>query len=117
MIDLAHFLNNSGAYVQGAGSSKICIVGQSRLHGNEYVISPDRIEAGTFLLAAAITRSCINVSPVIPSHISSLVHKLETAGCRITQCGHNSLEVCSKFVSFSFSLMLHKIEIHRYKNI
>lgn len=60
-------------------------------------------EAGTFLLAAAITRSCINVSPVIPSRISSLVHKLRTAGCsRIAQSGHDSSEVCSSFVCLSF---------------
>ncbi|XP_031406125.1 uncharacterized protein LOC116214800 isoform X2 [Punica granatum] len=93
VIDLAHFLNNSGAHIEGAGSSKIRILGQSQLHGTECTITPDRIEAGTFLLAAAITRSCINISPVFPSHISSLVHKLQTAGCRIRRSGRDSLEV------------------------
>ncbi|KAK4750669.1 hypothetical protein SAY87_004151 [Trapa incisa] len=94
VIDLAHFLNSSGAHVEGAGSCEIRIMGRRWLPGNnEHFITPDRIEAGTFLLAAAITRSCINVFPVVPSHISSLVHKLCTAGCRITRSGHDSLEV------------------------
>lgn len=93
MIDLAHFLNHCGASVHGAGTDKISIKGKSQLHGAEYVVPPDRIEAGTFMLAAAITRSCISMSPVIPSEIMCLIDKLRLAGCRITQFEHDVLEV------------------------
>ncbi|GMP53114.1 hypothetical protein CsSME_00018681 [Camellia sinensis var. sinensis] len=92
VIDLAHFLIASGACVEGAGTDKLLIKGRSRLHGSEYSIIPDRIEAGTFMLAAAITRSCISMSPVVPSHLSCLINKLVNAGCKIAQCTHDMLE-------------------------
>ncbi|KAL5804729.1 hypothetical protein ACOSQ3_031529 [Xanthoceras sorbifolium] len=93
VIDLACFLNDSGACVYGAGTDKLLIKGKCHLRGSEYVVSPDRIEAGTFMLAAAITRSCISISPVIPSHLACLINKLKIAGCRITQFNHDTLEV------------------------
>ncbi|KAK6934155.1 Enolpyruvate transferase domain, partial [Dillenia turbinata] len=85
IIDLADFLNNSGASIEGDGTDKIIIRGKSHLHGSECTTGPDRIEAGTFLLAAAITRSGILVSPVIPSQLLLLVDKLRAAGCRVTR--------------------------------
>ncbi|XP_059661426.1 uncharacterized protein LOC132307632 [Cornus florida] len=92
VVDLARFLMDSGACVKGAGTSKVFIKGRSQLHGSEHTIIPDRIEAGTFLLAAAITRSCISISPVIPCHLSCLIDKLLGAGCKILNRTHDSLE-------------------------
>lgn len=93
MVDLARFLTDSGASIEGAGSDKVVIQGKSRLHGPECVITPDRIEAGTFMLAAAITRSCISMSPVIPSRLSCLINKLSEAGCKISQFDRHMLQV------------------------
>lgn len=93
MVDLARFLNDSGACVEGAGSNQLVIKGKPLLHGSECVIAADRIEAGTFMLAAAITRSCISISPIIPSQMSCLIQKLSAAGCKIRQYSHDTLEV------------------------
>ncbi|CAB4277357.1 unnamed protein product [Prunus armeniaca] len=93
VVDLARFLNDSGACVEGAGSNQLVIKGKPLLHGSECVIAADRIEAGTFMLAAAITRSCISISPVIPSQMSCLIQKLSAAGCKIRQYSHDTLEV------------------------
>ncbi|MCL7044822.1 hypothetical protein MKW94_024464 [Papaver nudicaule] len=92
VVDLAEFLNASGASVEGAGSSTLVINGKKRLHGPEHTVIPDRIEAGTYMIAAAITRSCFSMSPVIPLHVSSLVEKLSAAGCIIRQSKSNGIE-------------------------
>ncbi|KAK6134705.1 hypothetical protein DH2020_031553 [Rehmannia glutinosa] len=92
IIDLARFLTKSGAHLEGVGTDKIVIYGKSRLLGAEYGIMPDRIETGSFMLAAAITRSCISLSPVFPGWLSSLIDKLVGAGCKITH-KHDMLEV------------------------
>ncbi|KAL8032021.1 hypothetical protein ABFX02_13G066800 [Erythranthe guttata] len=94
IYDLACFLMKSGAQVEGVGSDKICIYGNNRLHGTEYGLMPDRIETGTFILAAAITRSSISLSPVFPNWLSSLIDKLLYAGCKITH-NHDTLELSS----------------------
>lgn len=93
VIDLANFLADCGACVEGAGTDKLYIKGRTQLHGSEYNIIPDRIETGTFLLAAAITRSCISMSPVFPGHVSCLKDKLLAAGCKIMQQTHDTLQV------------------------
>ena len=93
MVALARFLIDCGACIEGAGSERIVIKGKSRLHGCEFRIDPDRIETGTFMLAAAITRSCISMSPVVPSHVSCLTDKLRAAGCKIRQLSGDTLEV------------------------
>lgn len=93
VADLAQFLNASGACIKGAGTSTLVINGTKRLHGTEFTIIPDRIEAGTFMAAAAISRSCISLSPIIPSHLTSMVEKLSAAGCMITKRGPQTLEV------------------------
>ncbi|KAF8409040.1 hypothetical protein HHK36_005112 [Tetracentron sinense] len=93
VADLARFLTDSGAHVEGVGSRKLIINGRNWLHGPEYTIIPDRIEAGTFMLAAAITRSCISMSPVIPCHLSCLTDKLSAVGCKISHCTHDTLEI------------------------
>jgi len=83
VIDLARLLIAMGARIRGAGSPTITIVGVERLHGADYAVIPDRIEAGTFLLAAAITRSLLRVAPVVPEHLGAVLTKLEEVGCRI----------------------------------
>ena len=87
VIDLAGLLNAMGAQVRGAGTPSITIVGVSELHGADYAVIPDRIEAGTFLLAAAITRSELTVGPVIPDHLGAVLTKLEEAGCQLVSDG------------------------------
>ncbi|PRQ31048.1 putative UDP-N-acetylglucosamine 1-carboxyvinyltransferase [Rosa chinensis] len=76
-------------------ATKLVIKGKSYFHGCKCTIAPDRIEAGTFLLAAAIARSFISISPVIPSQVSCLMQKLLAAGSKIRQCSHDTLEVFS----------------------
>ena len=87
VVDLAGLLIAMGAKVRGAGTSTITIVGVDRLHGADYAVIPDRIEAGTFLLAAAITRSHLRVTPVIPDHLGAVLSKLEEAGCTLEHDG------------------------------
>ena len=83
VVDLAGLLLAMGARVRGAGTPTITIVGVQRLHGADYAVIPDRIEAGTFLLAAAITRSRLTVGPVITDHLGAVLTKLEEVGCRL----------------------------------
>jgi UDP-N-acetylglucosamine 1-carboxyvinyltransferase len=87
VIDLAGLLTAMGARVQGAGTPTITIAGVQELHAADYAVIPDRIEAGTFLLAAAITRSSLTVGPVIPEHLGAVLTKLEEAGCQLRQDG------------------------------
>ena len=87
VLDLAGVLIAMGARIRGAGTPTITIVGVERLHGADYAVIPDRIEAGTFLLAAAITRSQLRVSPVIPEHLGAVITKLEESGCSIEHDG------------------------------
>ncbi|XP_073006790.1 uncharacterized protein [Typha latifolia] len=93
VADLARFLVACGAHIDGAGTSTLIITGRKKLCGAEFTIIPDRIEAGTFMVAAAITRSRISLSPIIPSHLTSIMDKLSAAGCRIMQKEPHFLEV------------------------
>lgn len=81
--DLANFCRAMGAKIQGAGTNTIVISGVPKLHSVDYSIIPDRIEAGTFLLAGAITHSEISLSPVIPEHLTAVIAKLQTMGAKI----------------------------------
>ncbi len=81
--DLAQLLNTMGARIVGAGTKTISIEGVEKLHGCNYRVIPDRIEAGTFLVAAAITRSKLKVSPVVPEHLSAVLQKLKDTGCKL----------------------------------
>ena len=83
IVDLQNFLNRLGARVKGAGSDVIRIQGVKSLGGAEYQVIPDRIEAGTHLVAAAITRGRVVVRNVIPEHLEALMAKLREAGVRI----------------------------------
>ena len=83
IVDIANFCCAMGAKIRGAGTKKIIISGVERLHSVDYRVIPDRIEAGTFLVAGAITRSEIALSPVISEHLIPVIAKLETVGCRV----------------------------------
>ncbi|MDI3523428.1 UDP-N-acetylglucosamine 1-carboxyvinyltransferase [Kosmotoga sp.] len=90
--DLQNFLNKAGAKIKGAGTDRIEIEGVEKLHGIEYHIIPDRIEAGTYLLAGVSTRGRVKVSNVIPEHLEALLKVLDELGVSIT-CDKNSIEV------------------------
>ena len=83
VVDLANYLNKLGAKISGAGSDTIVITGVKELGGGEYAVMPDRIEAGTFLTAAAITRGKIKLKQVLPATMQQIIHKLTEAGADI----------------------------------
>lgn len=83
IIDLANFLNKMGAKVYGAGSNIIKIFGVKKLKDVSYKIMPDRIEAGTILIAGAITGGMVKINNVVPEHIGPLLNKLSESGCEI----------------------------------
>jgi len=85
VTDLAELLMAMGARIEGAGSSTIRIEGVERLHGAEHEIIADRIEAGTFLVAGAITGGDVAVTECNPEHVGALVSKLQQAGVEVTQ--------------------------------
>jgi UDP-N-acetylglucosamine 1-carboxyvinyltransferase len=93
IVDLANFCMAMGAKIYGAGTNKITIVGVERLHSVDYTVIPDRIEAGTFLVAGAITHSEITVSSVIAEHLVPVIAKLEAIGCQIVNEGTNCLRL------------------------
>ena len=85
IVDVANFLNSMGANIKGAGTDVIRIKGVRRLHGTNYSIIPDQIEAGTFMCAAAITRGDITVKNVIPKHLEAISAKLMEMGCEVVE--------------------------------
>ncbi len=85
VVDVANFLNSMGANIKGAGTDVIRIRGVARLHGTEYSIIPDQIEAGTFMCAAAITRGDVMVRNVIPKHLEAISAKLTEIGCEVIE--------------------------------
>ena len=87
IVDVANMLNSMGASIKGAGMDVIRIKGVDRLHGSEYTIIPDQIEAGTFMMAAAITRGDILVRNIIPQHMDAVSAKLIEMGCEVTELG------------------------------
>ena len=84
VIDLANFLNTLGARIEGAGTSVITIQGVTKLKGGKYRVLPDRIEAGTYLVAAAMTRGCVTLKDVMPETLGIILEKLKTTGAYIT---------------------------------
>ncbi|CAC6671592.1 UDP-N-acetylglucosamine 1-carboxyvinyltransferase [Staphylococcus aureus] len=83
IVDLANYINEMGGRITGAGTDTITINGVESLHGVEHAIIPDRIEAGTLLIAGAITRGDIFVRDAIKEHMASLVYKLEEMGVEL----------------------------------
>lgn len=88
IVDLARFLNHLGAQISGAGGDLITVVGVDSLGGAEHTVIPDRVEAGTFLLAGAATGGDVTVQNSDPDHLSSFLNKLRQAGAEIE--AHNS---------------------------
>jgi UDP-N-acetylglucosamine 1-carboxyvinyltransferase len=84
VIDLANFLIAMGAKIQGAGTDKIVIQGVDKLHGTQYEVLPDRIEAGTYLVAGAITRGHVRVKNTRPDHLDAVLGKLAEAGAKVS---------------------------------
>jgi UDP-N-acetylglucosamine 1-carboxyvinyltransferase len=84
VVDLAHCLNAMGARVQGAGSDVITIEGVDRLHGARYRVMPDRIETGTFLVAAAATGGSIRLTGARPDVLDAVLEKLRETGAHVT---------------------------------
>lgn len=85
VVDVANFLNMMGAKVKGAGTDIIRITGVERLHGCNYAIIPDQIEAGTFMLAAAATSGNIIIKNVIPTHLEAISAKLMESGTAVVE--------------------------------
>jgi len=85
VADLADLLNKMGAQVEGAGTSTIRVQGVSKLHGAKHRIIPDRIEAGTFIIAGALTGGDVNITGCDPSHLDALLAKLHEVGIKIAQ--------------------------------
>ena len=85
IVDVANFLNSMGADIKGAGTDIIRINGVKRLHGTDYSIIPDQIEAGTFMCAAAATRGDVMVRNIIPKHMEAISAKLLEMGCEVAE--------------------------------
>src|SRR3981081_2573267 len=92
VVDLANFLNKMGAKIEGAGTRRLIIEGVKELHGAEHDIIPDRIEAGTFLVAGAIAGKGVTVKRVEPEHVRSVTDALIACGYQI-QCAEDSITV------------------------
>ncbi|MBU4534020.1 MAG: UDP-N-acetylglucosamine 1-carboxyvinyltransferase [Eubacteriales bacterium] len=90
--DLATFLNGMGAMVSGAGSSVIRITGVSEMSPVEHVVIPDRIEAGTHMIAAAVTGGDLSIINVVPEHVEAIIAKLQECGVDVTET-ENSVRV------------------------
>jgi len=94
--DLAAMLIAMGAHIEGAGTSTIRVRGVHKLHGVRHRINPDRIEAGTFLVAGAITGGDLIVANCNPSHLGAVIGKLQESGARIDILNHDSVRVRSE---------------------
>jgi UDP-N-acetylglucosamine 1-carboxyvinyltransferase len=93
VVDLAELLTKMGAKIDGAGTTTIRIQGVEKLGGAEHTIIPDRIEAGTFLIAGAITGGDLAITGCNPEHVGALVSKLQQAGVDVTQPDQTTLRV------------------------
>ncbi|MBQ4649446.1 MAG: UDP-N-acetylglucosamine 1-carboxyvinyltransferase [Firmicutes bacterium] len=83
IVDLANFLNKMGAKIKGAGTDTIKIEGVTKLGGARHTVIPDRIETGTFMLAAAITKGAVHICNAVPDHVKPIIAKLRECGVRI----------------------------------
>ena len=95
VLDLAKFLSSMGARIKGAGTSSIYVEGVSELHGADHTVLPDRIEAGTYLVAAALTRGKVRLEHVEPDHLEAVITKLQEAGALIS-VGDDWIEICMR---------------------
>src|SRR5690606_34079383 len=105
VVELARFLQRMGARVYGVGSDTIRVEGVSRLHGCDYTVMPDRIEAGTFLAAAAATGGDVEIDHVIPEHLEAVTAKLAEAGAHVWRSGdRKSTRLNSSHVKISYAV-------------
>jgi UDP-N-acetylglucosamine 1-carboxyvinyltransferase len=93
VVDVAALLSAMGANIEGAGTATIRVRGVSSLHGARYRINPDRIEAGTFLIAGAITRGDLTIASCNPTHLGAVIAKLREAGAQVDLLGPDSVRV------------------------
>lgn len=108
IVDLANFLNAMGADVRGAGTDVIKIHGVKELHGCTYSIIPDQIEAGTYMLAAAVTGGDVLIKNVIPKHLESITAKLVECGVKVTEYDEGvRVESNGKFKHINVKTMPH----------
>ncbi len=89
IIDLANFINSMGGKIEGAGTKTIVINGVEELHGTEYTVIPDRIEAGTYMVAAVITGGELYIDNVIPAHVQPVIAKLREVGAEVVENGNS----------------------------
>lgn len=94
IVELAEVINRMGGSIEGAGTETIVIEGRDRLHGVAHEVMPDRIEVGTYLLAAAITRGDVRVTRCVPRHLEALLEKLEDAGLKL-EIGEDEIRIAS----------------------
>ncbi|MDE6210259.1 MAG: UDP-N-acetylglucosamine 1-carboxyvinyltransferase [Lachnospiraceae bacterium] len=85
IVDVANMLNSMGANIKGAGTDVIRIKGVKKLHGTDYSVIPDQIEAGTFMFGAAVTKGDVTVKNVIPKHLEAITSKLYEIGCSVEE--------------------------------
>jgi UDP-N-acetylglucosamine 1-carboxyvinyltransferase len=93
VVDLANFCISMGAQITGAGTDRIVINGVEKLHSTDYSIIADRVEAGTFLVAGAITNSEISMFPIVPEHLAAAVAKLEQIGAKVVMDSPDRMRV------------------------
>lgn len=93
VVDLANFCRAMGAKIRGAGSNTIVISGVPSLHTTDYSVIPDRVEAGTFLVAGAITHSELTLAPIVPDHLTAVISKLRAMGAQVIAEGPNRLRL------------------------
>ncbi len=93
ILDLAELLIKMGAEIEGAGTSTIRVQGKEKLHGAKHTIIPDRIEAGTFLVAGAITNGSLEITGCVPEHLASVIAKLRETGVEIRETAPDTLAV------------------------
>jgi len=93
ILDLAELLIKMGAEIEGAGTSTIRVQGKEKLHGAKHTIIADRIEAGTFLVAGAITNGSLEITGCVPEHLASVIAKLRETGVEIRETAPDTLAV------------------------
>jgi UDP-N-acetylglucosamine 1-carboxyvinyltransferase len=98
IVDLADYCRGMGAKIMGDGTGTIVISGVSSLHSVEHSVIPDRIEAGTFLIAGAITHSEISLAPIFPDHLASVIAKLKTIGCKFISDAPQTLRIIPEYL-------------------
>ena len=104
IVDLCNFLNNCGAQINGAGTDTIIIHSVPSLHGTTYTPIPDRINTGSYLIAAAVTGGDVTLTNVIPTHHINLINKLKNIGAQITTTSDSINIIMNRRTPYSFNI-------------